>query len=358
MRRLLLILAGATAIAACGGEAPAPQAIGEPIAFSVCVDDRAWQRPPRAEHEAAMEQDVRYPVTASLLAYYDGHFFRDMGGASEDIKYAWAGLPNAPSSYQTEGPCSDAYPRDQPNMVALGQQVELWTLEYEVVAVLSTAEGVTVQAAPRAKGYQVVQFPNPIDEDAWHRVDIVLVDSMREQLGRIGLEEILLQIGRAREGGEIPLFVCARSEQWQRPTEEAQRARLVAEGEPFASMAQRGELFAPDRVFVDFPSAGQVQDILNRTGLWTGRLLPLPRICGADIGDIPLPAPERRLRVWVLGYDVGKVSFIDGKLTLQVEPMEHGYTVVQFSNPLETGVPPISLQLANGTEVDSVPGSD
>ena len=355
---MLFILLGATAIAACGGERPAPQTMGEPIAFSVCVDDHTWQRPPTAEHEAVMEQDPRYPVTASLLAYYEAQFFRDMGGASEDIKYAWAGLRNASYSYQTEGPCSDAYPRDEPNKVALGRQVELWTLEYEVVTVLSTAEGVTVQVAPREKGYQVVQFPNPIDEDAWHRLDIILIDPKHQRLGRIGLEEIQLQIGRASEDGEIPLFVCARSEQWQRPSEEEQRTRLVAKGEPFASMARRGELFAPGRVFVDFPSTGQVQDILNRTGLWTGKLLPLPRICEADIGDIPLPAPERRLRVWVLGYDVGKVSFLDGKLALQVEPMDHGYTVIQFTNPQETGVPPISLHLANGTEVDSLPGSD
>jgi hypothetical protein len=358
MRRLLLILLGAAAIAACGGETPAPQAIGEPIAFSVCVDDHTWHRPPRAEHEALLAQDPRYPVTASLLAYYGAHFFRDMGGAAEDIKYAWAGLRNASYSYQTQGPCSDAYPRDQPNKVALGQEVELWILGYGVEAVLRTAEGVTVQVTPRESGYQVVQFPNPMEEDAWHRLDIVLVGATQEPLGHIGLEEVQLQLGRASEDGEIPLSVCTRSEQWDRPTEEEQRSRLVAEGEPYASMVRRGELFAPGRVFVDSPEASQIEDILNRTGLWTAELLPLPRICEADIGDLPLPAPERRLRVWVLSYDVGKVSFLDGRLSLQVEPMEHGYTVVQFTNPRETGVPPISLQLTNGTEVDSLPGSD
>ncbi len=198
-------------MAACNaGDGAAPTATdgrgtegrtGTQIAFDICVDNKSWTRPAMEEHRARLEQDPRYPVDEELLAWYDAHFIRDIGSASEDRKYGWAGIW-AEERMTFEEPC--AQPAGVVNPVAAREVVELWLLNYETAAVREDASGVTVEVRRRDRGYQVIHVPNPMQEEgtAWGRIRFV--DEQGRELARIGPDEMQGQIGRARELQELP----------------------------------------------------------------------------------------------------------------------------------------------------------
>lgn len=205
-------LALAVTLLACGdGDEASPAATagsdeetaGATISFEVCADNKTWVRPPLEEHRARLEQDPRYPVDQQLLAWYDAHFIRDIGSASEDRKYAWAGIWSGERvGFELEGPC--AQPRDVVNPVAAREVVELWLLNYETIAVRDGTTTLAVEVRPRVPGYQVIQFANPLVEEGTAWGAIRFVDEQGRDLARIGPDELQGAIGRARELDSLP----------------------------------------------------------------------------------------------------------------------------------------------------------
>lgn len=196
-------------MAACnGGDTPAPSATstgenqdttGTAISFEICVDNKTWTRAPLEEHRAWLEEDPRYPVDESLLAWYDAHFIRDIGSASEDKKYGWAGLWSDDDrvSFGLEGPC--AQPLGVVNPVFAREVVELWLLNHETVAVRDDPAALVVEVHPRDRGYQVIHFRNPMREEGMAWGLIKFVDGQGREVARIGPSEMQNEIGRASE---------------------------------------------------------------------------------------------------------------------------------------------------------------
>jgi hypothetical protein len=200
-------------MAACSdSDAPTPSATGSgenqdrtgtAIAFEICVDNKTWTRPPLEEHRARLEQDPRYPVDENLLAWYDAHLIRDIGSASEDRKYGWAGIwSDDRVPFEVEGPC--AQPRGVVNPVATREVVELWLLNHETVAVRDGPAALVVEVRPRDRGYQVIHFRNPMQEEGTAWGLIRFVDEQGREVAHIGPNEMQGQIGRAREVQGLP----------------------------------------------------------------------------------------------------------------------------------------------------------
>ncbi|OGO51327.1 MAG: hypothetical protein A2148_10500 [Chloroflexi bacterium RBG_16_68_14] len=196
-------------MAACDdGDAPPPSATaagerrdGTSIAFDICVDNTTWTRPPLEEHRALLEQDPRYPVDEDVLAWYDAHFIRDIGSASEDRKYGWAGIW---SDERTAFEEACAQPPDVVNPVAAREVVELWLLNYETVAVRDGPAALTVETRSRERGYQVIHFPNPLQEEGTAWGLIRFVDEQGREVAHIGPDDMQERIGRASEVQDLP----------------------------------------------------------------------------------------------------------------------------------------------------------
>ena len=200
-------------VACSDGDTPTPSATGSdenqdrtgtPIAFEICVDNKTWTRLPLEEHRARLEQDPRYPVDENLLAWYDAHFIRDVGSASEDKKYGWAGIwSDDRVPFEVEGPCAHQ-PLGVLNPVAAREVVEFWLLNHETVAVRDGPAALVVEVRARDRGYQVIQFLNPMQEEgaAWGLIRFV--DEQGREVAHIGPNEMQGQMGRAREVQGLP----------------------------------------------------------------------------------------------------------------------------------------------------------
>ena len=201
-------------VACNDGDTPLPSATstgenqdmtGIAIVFDVCVNNMTWTRPPLEEHRAWLEQDSRDPVDESLLAWYDAHFIRDIGSASENKKYGWAGLWSDDDrvSFELEGPCASP-PGAVVNPVFAREVVELWLLNYETVAVRDDLAALVVEVRPRDRGYQVIHFRNPMREEGMAWGLIRFVDGQGREVARIGASEMQDDIGRASEAKVSP----------------------------------------------------------------------------------------------------------------------------------------------------------
>ncbi len=164
---------------------------GEKLEVFVCEESKLWQRPSDDRQERRLARNRRYRDQAILESTWwvrDFIFYQGHGSDSElevyDLSGAWA----APDETRH---CNDADWRQQ---IEDDLFLELWVFNHEVLTVVRESNVYTVTVEPTGKGYQLVRFRRPEEDDAGDIRLIVVTPSGEE------LETLTENAGTSPEG--------------------------------------------------------------------------------------------------------------------------------------------------------------
>lgn len=132
-------------------------------------------------------------------------------------------------------------------------------------------------------------------------------------------------------GTTVNLVVCARSENWVRPSVEQERAEIWSlprhQGKDEARLR---EVLEETQVFVWLGGNSELGDRSALTGIWTADDLQTLGDCG-EPNDASRGVWEH---LYLLNYRAVDLDILSSTFELTVEPTDRGYEHVAFRNPL------------------------